>query len=356
MRGSRTIRRAFLAAVLVVPVVLATMPGTAQAAKTREIKVMERNLYLGTSLDGIIAAPDLAGLLAAVADAYDNVVATNFTERVEVLADEIAANGPDLVALNEVELWRTDFPPDGPATPAGTVTYDFLQLLVDALALRGLHYAPVLQVENFDGEVPSAYGIDVRMTDHDVILARKGGPVTMKVSRKRSANFQVNLVIPTATLGPVTFLRGWTSMDVRWAGRTFRFIVTHLEAYSEAVRVAQAAELLAGPAKTSLPTMIVGDLNALPDGSSPAYNSLIAAGFTDAWVAQGGGNGFTCCQAGDLLNSPSQLGERIDLVLTRGGISSLAMWLVGNKQADRTPSGLWPSDHAGVVARLLLPA
>jgi hypothetical protein len=26
--------------------------------------------------------------------------------------------------------------------------------------------------------------------------------------------------------------------------------------------------------------------------------------------------------------------------------------LVGNEETDKTPSGLWPSDHAGVVTRL----
>ncbi|MEU6069315.1 MULTISPECIES: hypothetical protein [Streptomyces] len=29
--------------------------------------------------------------------------------------------------------------------------------------------------------------------------------------------------------------------------------------------------------------------------------------------------------------------------------------LVGNEQSDRTPSGLWPSDHAGIVATLRVP-
>jgi len=28
--------------------------------------------------------------------------------------------------------------------------------------------------------------------------------------------------------------------------------------------------------------------------------------------------------------------------------------VVGDESADRTPSGLWPSDHAGVVASLTL--
>jgi hypothetical protein len=40
------------------------------------------------------------------------------------------------------------------------------------------------------------------------------------------------------------------------------------------------------------------------------------------------------------------------LILFRGAIDVDDVELVGDKQADRTPSGLWPSDHAGVVATL----
>src|SRR5262245_51330797 len=47
--------------------------------------------------------------------------------------------------------------------------------------------------------------------------------------------------------------------------------------------------------------------------------------------------------------------QRIDLVLARGGFGVLGEKLIGNNQlTDLTPSGLWPSDHAGVVAILQL--
>jgi hypothetical protein len=69
-----------------------------------------------------------------------------------------------------------------------------------------------------------------------------------------------------------------------------------------------------------------------------------------------GSDGFTCCQAPDLLNPNSTLSYRIDLVLTRG-VSVENIKLVGDQPSDRTlfpPSDppLWPSDHAGVLATL----
>jgi len=42
------------------------------------------------------------------------------------------------------------------------------------------------------------------------------------------------------------------------------------------------------------------------------------------------------------------------LVMFRGDFKVKNIGLVGNSQNDRTISGLWPSDHAGVVATLKL--
>ena len=83
---------------------------------------------------------------------------------------------------------------------------------------------------------------------------------------------------------------------------------------------------------------------------------MLTEEFTDAWKKHDDDPGFTCCQDDDLGNSDSHLSLRIDLVLYRAG----ADWdfdvenieVVGDKQADKTLSGLWPSDHAGVVATL----
>ena len=71
----------------------------------------------------------------------------------------------------------------------------------------------------------------------------------------------------------------------------------------------------------------------------------------DLWA--GPGPGYTCCQAEDLTNPVSQLYERIDIVFTRNiALAAGRSILIGDSPAERTPSGLWPSDHAGVVTRL----
>jgi hypothetical protein len=49
------------------------------------------------------------------------------------------------------------------------------------------------------------------------------------------------------------------------------------------------------------------------------------------------------------------LTKRIELVLTKGGFNPVAVDVVGEESADRPASGLWPSDHAGVVATLQIP-
>ena len=68
----------------------------------------------------------------------------------------------------------------------------------------------------------------------------------------------------------------------------------------------------------------------------------------------GKGDGLTCCQDADVLNLISQLFVRIDLILFRGDFKVKKVDVVGEEQEDRTPTALWPSDHAGVFASLHL--
>ena len=98
--------------------------------------------------------------------------------------------------------------------------------------------------------------------------------------------------------------------------------------------------------------VLLGDLNSAGDGSGATYNDLVAAGFGDAAVAGGLGGAPTCCQAADLLNPVSTLSGQIDVILFRGVLTVRSADVVGDSPADRTSSGLWPSDHAGVVATL----
>jgi endonuclease/exonuclease/phosphatase family metal-dependent hydrolase len=339
-------------ALLAVPVARAEQPHP--FAGDRQVTVMTQNLYLGTDLNPIFTAPSLPVLFARVGAGWAQVQSNDFPARAQAIAAEIAAAKPDLVGLQEAELYRTDVPPDGSATPAETVAYDFIGLLVDALAQRGLAYQPVATFNGTDVELPAGLPptLDVRFTDRVSLLARTDEKTAdLKLSNPQSGTYPTALTLSTVA-GPITAPRGWASVDVKIRGKSFRFITTHLEAFSPLVRNPQAAELLAGPANTDLPVVAVGDFNSGPGGDPTAYGILTGGGLSDAWPD---GDGLTCCHAADLHNPSPTLTKRIDLVLTRGGFETVSADVLGEDPADRTPTGLWPSDHAGVVATLRLP-
>jgi hypothetical protein len=262
-------------------------------------------------------------------------------------------------------LIRTQAPWDGSATPAATLELDYLQLLLDALEFQGLRYSVVAQARQFDIEMPAlcsaapAPCLDVRHTVRDVILARDDERRSPKLTIEgvRTGEFSTLCGLPTALLGSIPITRGWLSADVRILGRRLRFISTHLDgdclSVTSAIQMAQAAEILSGPAATSLPVVLVGDINSPADGTGVTYNALLNAGFSDAFV-QGGGDpaAATCCQADDLMNPVSVLSSRIDHVLVRDGFTAQDADIVGEVPADRTPGELWPSDHAGIVVTL----
>jgi endonuclease/exonuclease/phosphatase family metal-dependent hydrolase len=330
-------------------------------AGDRIVKVMTQNVYNGVDdlLAQLPAATGFVDLATRVAAVYGGYFERNFPERAAALAAEIDAKRPDFLALQEAILVRTQAPADGPVTPATAVALDYVGILLDALAARGLHYEVVAQSPNFDAELPSALGFDVRHTDREVILARADlRAADLRISNVQGGNFAATCTVPTPLIGPIAFRRGWVSVDAKVRGRSFRLISTHFDVaclpFTTAIQRAQAAELLAGPAATELPVVIVGDFNSPGDGTGVTYNDVTAAGFADAALQAGAGDP-TCCQAPDVRNAVSLLGTRIDVVLFRGRFGVLAADVVGDRLADRTPSGRWPSDHAGVTATLRLP-
>ena len=190
---------------------------------------------------------------------------------------------------------------------------------------------------------------DVRLTDRDVILARTDQSGQLKLSNPHASNFVTNLVIPTVA-GPTTVLEGWVSIDFRFRGRTMRFITTHLDANAPPIRLAQANEILNGPANTDLPVILAGDMNTT--STTDTYSAITAAGFSDVWAGLHPADaGFTCCQTVSAINNPiSALYQRVDLVLLRGDLIAGSIARLGANPQMRTASGLWPSDHAGLVA------
>ena len=75
---------------------------------------------------------------------------TNFPARAEAIADEIQAEEPDLIGLQEVTKWTTG----GLNPPPG---YDFLAILQSELASRGLDYSVAAVANNANiGPAPLA--------------------------------------------------------------------------------------------------------------------------------------------------------------------------------------------------------
>jgi endonuclease/exonuclease/phosphatase family metal-dependent hydrolase len=323
----------------------------------RPFSVMTQNLYLGGDINpaAAIVSGNPTAIVTEVTKLWASVRATNFNERAVAIANEVAATQPTLIGLQEAETWRTG-PFNGPGIPATNVEYDYIPTLLNALAAKGLHYEVVAESTNFDAEAPgfTAPGVlqDIRITDHDAILARTDLPVSqLQLSNATAQQFAAVL-----HLGPIALPRSYVSVDAQIRGKSFRFITTHLDPISPVIQVAQADELLSGPADTDLPVVMAGDFNSNADNSSTAsYSHLIGGGFVDAWSATRSDVGNTCCQAADLRNAVSELDHRIDLVLFRGeDIEPEGASLIGDQVADKTPSGLWPSDHAGVIGQLAL--
>ena len=220
-----------------------------------------------------------------------------------------------------------------------------------AFQAEGLNYQVAGKVENMDIEMPvfTDTGIDdVRLTDYDVILSRSD----VEISRPMSANYASMLTVETLGLG---VLRGYAAVDATISGTTYRIVNTHLEAEAlgQEARVAQTRELVNVLSEETLPIILLGDFNTpAPDGT--AYQILLSAGYVDLWQMDSAGTGNTCCQAPALLNEVSGHSVRIDQIFVRNLELPVSVMThtIGDKPSDRITSGLWPSDHAGVVAHL----
>ena len=343
------------------PSLAAAPPPHSMAGGNKLVTVMSRNLYLGADLNPIFTAPNPIVLFDRAHVQWQKVVATRFAERAAAIAEEIAAANPELVGLQEVPTYYLQRPGDGflgaAQQQATAPELDFLATLLGALEARGLRYRAVSQTSISDvevyalplGQAPGGpAGYDVRFQDHGAILARED----VTVSNPQAGVYAA--YVPVSSFGStIAVKRAWTSVDVKHRGERFRFVNTHLENAVIVVQQLQAQQLLGVAGASPLPVVLVGDLNSPADGSGSAtYGMMRGAGFADAWSDAGSGTGLTCCQAENLLNTTSLLRERIDLVLHRGPFETVSVDVVGEDAGDRTATGLWPSDHAGVVATL----
>ena len=344
-----------LAAAIACFVALAIGAPVTSLAGDVTVRVMTQNMYQGTNFEKVLAATDLAEFVLAVTQTYQETLASKPAERAKAVARTIARERPDIVALLEAGILRTG------AAPATDVASDQLQAVLAELRRFGQHYEAIAILPGTDPEAPTLLGFDVRLTDRTVIIARAGlAGLRVQTSNMQVQDYLVNSVI-TLPVGPPSVSRaGWASVDVSVLGRAFRFATTHLEVIPPfSIQRAQAVEAIQSVANTNLPIVFAGDFNTVagdPDHPTfPTYQLFVDAGFADAWKQKYPSlPGYTCCQASNLLNPVSALNLRIDLILTRGAVSVENIKVIGDRASDRTASGLWPSDHAGLVASIRL--
>ena len=354
--------------------------------------VMTRNVYLGVDIQRpIVATAGKTGLDALVALGNSNVETrnivdqTNFPRRSELLAAEIAEAKPDLVGLQEVALWRSgplELPPPFGTTPLGTtnaqqVDYDYLQLLLQDLRQEGTPYKAVVVQNEMDLESPAflgnpalgtvSQGRDIRLTMRDVILLRASSD--LRVLAKGSAQYDTKVPVNVGG-STLDIIRGYGWVDVaHGSAKSFRFVNTHLEAFSSVAALGQAQELLAETTAGDRTTVIACDCNSdplnhttkptdpLPIPHSAPYNFITGAGgFTDMWLewlpaSQGWTSGLN-----ERVNEPApgSWTHRIDMIFARPGpgqqLEVVSGEVTGDEPAAKDPlTGLWPSDHAGVV-------
>jgi hypothetical protein len=338
------------------------------------VTVMTRNVYLGADLSPALEATTLPEAIDGAGEIFREVDRTDFPERAVPLAREIKRSNADLVGLQEVALWRQQIPsdlgapPSGIGRPATEVRYDFLALLRRELRRVGADYRVVKVQNEFDAELPvdrdgsdatgGAFGaeLDARLTMRDVILVKRGGKVSTGATD--GAHFKTRYV---ATVGgvPIPADRGWISTEARIgsSGPSFRFVNTHLEAFgSDRIREAQARELFApgGPLRTRRQRVLVGDLNSgtaarhnIQGTDRLAFRALLGFGMTD------NGAVHSCCYS-NMLDPNEVFDHTVDHVMTKPALRTRRAYVTGNDRSQRTPSGLWPSDHGGVVSQLEL--
>jgi hypothetical protein len=362
--------------VLVLAIVGLTLPATAAGADGPagpKVTVMTRNIFLGADLGPALNATTLDGAVDGGGVIWNELLATNFPERALPLAREIKASGADLVGLQEVALWRQQIPSDLGAPPTGVgqlateVKYDFLAILTQELDAIGANYEVVHVQQEFDAELPvdldgsnttgsPPFGaeLDGRLTMRDVILRRRDSKVQL-TSQPTGANFVTKFTPLIGGAIPLPVNRGWLSVDAEIAKREFRFVNTHLEAFgADTIREAQAKELFApgGPLDTQKQVVLVGDLNSgtevrhnIHGTDQLAFSALLGFGVTDNGAIQ------SCCYS-DLFDPTQVFDHTVDHVLTKPALKTHKAFVTGNDPNERTPSGLWPSDHGGVVSTL----
>ncbi|MBZ5498046.1 MAG: endonuclease/exonuclease/phosphatase family protein [Acidobacteriia bacterium] len=363
-------RRILVSMLLIVSFLFAfSMSPALAGSDKRTVNVMTYNMDAGTDLGLVFFFASQGQLALGVSATYGELLQSDISGRAALLADEIAAQQPYLISLQEVTLWRTG----SSVSNANDVLFDQLELLTSALADRNQHYEVVAVQRLTDVAAPldlSLIGMPadpakaaLRFTDRDVVLARTDLKQSeLDLSNVQKHLFEHTLIVPLGQLS-VTSLHGWISVDAKIRGKSVRFGCTHLEStypdtpfevQAKGIQADQAAELIEAMNADELPVILAGDFNSDASGldigpdQTSTYVDILRAGYTDAWqlALLRGDPGLTwpLFLEDPLASNPLGPIERIDFIFARD-MTTLDVRRVG----FQIP---YASDHAGVVAVL----
>lgn len=392
-----------LAATSVVPVQAAQQPMT----------VMSRNLYLGADVG--VAMELIPDFSAAAQFMWSQVSATDFSKRAPLLAQEVISQNADVVGLQEATHWYCK----KNLLSKKIIVFDFTEQFLEATRELGHEYVlaskdgvaalnigysipaiPYLTMvtdpETFQplfGSDRAACGFEIG----DSLVVKK--EIASRIIRVGNSEYETSYsIIPKL----MTIYRGYTWADIEYNGSNVRIVSTHLESLWDRNKVPNAAlqakQLIKDLSSTKMPTIIIGDFNSDPrdprqnresnPGGQPeasnacraqvekpslntaidtcnAYWLMRKAGFADAGPDAQNGENFTWGMNA-LLSGPDEkrfkaaqnmgnnrgFTDRLDYIFLKNGAEVVSSKIIGNTPPK---SGLWPSDHASVVAQVALP-
>lgn len=327
--------------------VVAAAPASADSDK-RVVKVMTYNMDAGTDFVYFFALPDLASAYSAT---LAELEASDFSGRAGRVADQIAAEKPYFVSLQEVTVW--DYVSDT-GDRLGLIA-DQLALLTAALEERDLSYKVLVTQPLTNLYLPLGGGANFHFLDRNVVLVRTDlTQAELAVSNVQAGTY-------AATIEPLPgFLQvnGWMSVDAKIRGKNIRVFATHLAtplSATDTTQMLQGQELIQILDASPFPVILAGDFNSDVSGLgygpdlTPTASWIVEAGYKDCWTelnAAYEGLTWPLFWEDIYVGLPPGPTERIDLIFAKG-FEVLEAKVVGNTSP-------FPSDHAGVVATLLI--
>lgn len=367
-------------------------PPAVTADASGSITVMGRNLYLGA--DVAIALDLLPDMPAAAQFMWDQVASTDFGARVDLLAKEAADHHPDVIGLQEATVWECRANAWSRAVPV----FDFTTQFLAATAAAGVEYRIAehngVQANNPGYSIPSIPGLTTVRDPHtfqplfgkdsadcgfvigDALLVR--ADLADQVLAAGTSDFENRYAVV-----PVVFTidRGYAWADLNIAGTTVRAVTAHLESLWDTGVVppsaAQAKQLVADLAPTTVPLIVIGDFNSDPRDPRPegapngggqplssdacqaqpesptattahadcsAYWTMIASGYADAGPDSLAAVNWTWGSEGDLagpdperlkvaLDGGNEYGftDRLDYVFTRNAAKAESAEVIGDQ-------------------------